>query len=74
MDGIKWKVDSVSVDGAGAYEPTYSMGANRPLYVMIPYDDSVMTIKSKINEYLGNAVPVVTTEEEIVVENAESSR
>ena len=74
LDGIKWKVDSVSVDGAGAYEPTYSMGANRPLYVMIPYDDSVMTIKSKINEYLGNAVPVVTTEEEIVVENAESSR
>lgn len=74
LDGIKWKVDSVSVDGTGAYEPTYSMGANRPLYVMIPYDDSVVSVRNKINEYLGNAAPVVTTEEEIVVENAESSR
>ena len=74
LDGIKWKVDSVSVDGAGAYEPTYSMGANRSLYVMIPYDDSVVSVRNKINEYLGNAVPVVTTEEEAVVENAESSQ
>lgn len=51
-DPAKWKVESISVDGAGAYEPTYSMGSNRPLYVMIANPDSVENAKVKIEEYL----------------------
>jgi len=64
LDGIKWKVESISVDGAGAYEPTYSMGANRPLYVMIPSEDSVMNAKNKINEYLSEKTDVVDETED----------
>jgi len=51
-DPIKWQVESIAVDGTGTYEPTYSMGANRPLYVMIPLDASVTNAINKINEYL----------------------
>ncbi|MBR2753674.1 LCP family protein [Candidatus Saccharibacteria bacterium] len=52
--GIKWQVESVSVDGTGTYEPTYSMGINRPLYVLIPSDSSVENVRNKINSYLAN--------------------
>lgn len=51
-DRVNWKVESVSVDGTGAYEPTYSMGANLPLYVMIPSEESVKKAQDKISEYL----------------------
>ena len=47
-----WKVESIAVDGTGTMEPTYSMGANLPLYVMIPSDESVANVVNKINEYL----------------------
>lgn len=47
-----WKVESISVDGAGAMKPTYSMGANLPLYVMEPYEDSVTNATNKIQKYL----------------------
>ena len=47
-----WKVESVAVDGTGTMEPTYSMGVNLPLYVMIPSDESVTNVVNKINEYL----------------------
>lgn len=50
--GIKWQVESIAVDGAGTYAPTYSMGANRPLYVMIPNEASVVNVRNKINAYL----------------------
>ena len=49
---IKWEVESIYVNGAGAYQPTYSMGANRPLYVMITYPDSLHTAKVKIADYM----------------------
>ena len=49
---IDWKVESISVDGTGAMEPTYSMGANRPLYVMIPSQESVDKATKTIKEYL----------------------
>ena len=71
LDGIDWKVESVSIDGAGTYEPTYSMGANRPLYVMIPSEESVMNAKKKIYEYLGKTMPVVEIKEAEVVDNLE---
>ncbi|MDO4526641.1 MAG: LCP family protein, partial [Candidatus Saccharibacteria bacterium] len=50
--GMKWQVESISVDGTGSMQGTYSMGANRPLYVMIPNQDSVNNAKAKIAEYL----------------------
>ena len=50
--GIKWQVESIAVDGAGTYAPTYSMGANRPLYVMIPNEASVVNVRNRINAYL----------------------
>lgn len=51
-DGKKWEVESISVDGTGSMQGTYSMGANRPLYVMIPSQDSVNSAAAKIREYL----------------------
>lgn len=50
--GINWKVEQISVDGAGSMQGTYSMGANRPLYVMLAYPESVEAAKTKIQEYL----------------------
>lgn len=49
--GGKWKTESISVDGTGSMQPTYSMGA-QPLYVMIPDQKTVDAAKAKINEYL----------------------
>ena len=51
-DGKSWEVESISVDGTGSMQGTYSMGANRPLYVMIPNQDSVNNAAAKIREYL----------------------
>ncbi len=47
-----WTIDNYAVDGSGGKKPTYSMGANRYLYVMIPNQDSVNTAKQKINAVL----------------------
>lgn len=57
-NSVNWQVESVAVDGSGAMEPTYSMGANLPLYVMIPYEESVQNVKNKINQYLLNNTAV----------------
>lgn len=51
---VNWKVESIAVNGTGAYEPTYSMGINRPLYVMIPDMTTVENAHNKILEYLSN--------------------
>ncbi|MBQ3296584.1 LCP family protein [Candidatus Saccharibacteria bacterium] len=56
-DPIKWQVKSISVDGTGTYEPTYSMGANLPLYVMLPSAESIANATNQINEYLTVAEP-----------------
>lgn len=53
-NGTNWQVESISVDGTGSMQGTYSMGANRPLYVMIPNQDSVNNATAKIREYLAN--------------------
>ena len=47
-----WKVESISLDGEGAMLPTYSMGEDLPLYVMIPNEETVNNAKNKIKEYL----------------------
>ena len=49
---INWQVESIAVDGTGTYEPTYSMGANLPLYVMIAAPETVQNATEKINAYL----------------------
>lgn len=52
LDDMKgWKVESMSVDGAGATRQTYSMGA-MPLYVMIPDNASVEIAKREIAKCL----------------------
>ena len=47
----KWTVTSTSVDGSGASEPTYSMGAQR-LYVMIPNEASLQTARRQLQNAL----------------------
>jgi len=47
----KWHTSSISVDGTGATDYTYSMG-NVPLYVMVPDQASVNSAKSKIQQTL----------------------
>ena len=49
----KWSVESISLDGTGDMQPTYSMGSIN-LYVMEPNVDTINAAKTKINEYLGN--------------------
>jgi LCP family protein required for cell wall assembly len=49
--GTSWQVESVSVDGKGASEPTYSMGSMR-LYVMVPDQATVDAARAKLEETL----------------------
>ena len=46
----KWKIQTISVDGIGSMQPTYSMGANLPLYVMIPDEGTLAQARNRINE------------------------
>lgn len=52
LDNPSWKVESIAIDGTGTMLPTYSMGANWPLYVMIPSDETITNAQNKINAYL----------------------
>jgi hypothetical protein len=47
----KWSIDSISVDGYGSKEYTYSITSNRQ-YVMKPNADSVNTARSTIQKVL----------------------
>ena len=47
----KWNVASASVDGSGASQPTYSMGAQL-LYVMVPDETSLQSAKRQLQTYL----------------------
>lgn len=49
----KWKTESIAINGTGTMLPTYSMGYNLPLYVMIPDESTIANAESKIAEYLG---------------------
>ena len=48
---IDWQIESISLDGTGSMQPTYSMGS-RNLYVMVPDEATVNNAKDKLNEYL----------------------
>lgn len=45
---IKWEIESISVDGVGESNYTYSMGANQPLYVMVPDQATIDLAKNKL--------------------------
>ena len=47
-----WKIENYSLDGTTMSAPTYSMGADKPLSVMEPDQNTVQTAKNKINSYL----------------------
>ncbi|MBR3138443.1 LCP family protein [Candidatus Saccharibacteria bacterium] len=49
---IQWEIESIGLDGDGLMEPTYSVGPDEPLYVMVPFEDSMQNALDKINEYL----------------------
>lgn len=51
-ENISWDIESISVDGTGAKNYTYSMGTNYLLYVMVPDQNTVNTAKEKINQIL----------------------
>lgn len=53
----KWQVRSISINGTGTMLPTYSMGSNLPLYVMIPDEATVTEAKTQINNYLDKVSP-----------------
>lgn len=46
-----WQIESISVNGTGSMQPTYSMGSQL-LYVMIPDQATIDTAITKINELL----------------------
>lgn len=48
----KWNVESISVDGTGASEYTYSI-PNAKAYVMVPDETSINNAKEKIKEIVG---------------------
>lgn len=53
LDGMpKWSIESISVDGTGSMQPTYSMGSNLPLYVMVPDEVSLQEARSRIAEVI----------------------
>ena len=60
----KWEVKSIAINGTGSMLPTYSMGANLPLYVMIPYQSTVDEAKSQIDSYLKPVSNSTTNQEE----------
>lgn len=46
-----WSIDSISLDGSNAYDYTYSYKSQK-LYVMKPYEESVLNAKDRINSTL----------------------
>ena len=51
MDNLQpWSVRSISVTGNDDHQPTYSMGAGLPLYVMQPDESSLNTARAAINQ------------------------
>jgi anionic cell wall polymer biosynthesis LytR-Cps2A-Psr (LCP) family protein len=49
-----WKIESISLDGRGDMQPTYSMGAQL-LYVMQPDQATIKNAQEKISSYLNTA-------------------
>lgn len=68
-DFQSWEIKTCNIHGEGDSRGTYSMGANRPLYVSIPIDESVEDVKSKIYKVMN------PTEEELqAIEEARKAK
>lgn len=48
-DMPKWKIKTISIDGDDAEKGTYSMGPGKPLFVSIPKQESVESVKKEIH-------------------------
>lgn len=59
----KWSTESISLDGTGSMQPTYSMPGQN-LYVMLPNDATIIAAKDKIIHYLKTAEQLKAEEEE----------
>ena len=46
-----WEIDAISLDGENAYDYTYSYQSQK-LYVMMPYEESIINAKERINSTL----------------------
>ena len=52
-DMASWTVETISVDGYGAYMPSYAIGSDTdPVWVMMPYYDSVMEAQNALYQFL----------------------
>lgn len=51
-DMSPWSIETISLDGKGSSESTYTYGSEK-LYVMIPDESTINEAKHKINEMLG---------------------
>ena len=52
IDGMySWDIETISLDGSNAFDYTYSY-KNQKLYVMMPYPESVNSVKEKIKSVL----------------------
>ncbi|MBR3180087.1 LCP family protein, partial [Candidatus Saccharibacteria bacterium] len=51
-EGKTWTTENSNIDGTGSMQPTYSMGANLPLYVMYPNQETIDKAHQKLLEYL----------------------
>lgn len=51
LNMTSWEIETYSLNGSGASKTTYTYGTEK-LYVMIPYEESVLEATKKINEIL----------------------
>ena len=48
-DLSNWTINSITIEGTESSGPTYSMGSNRQLYIVIPDEESVKAAQKSIN-------------------------
>lgn len=53
-NNINWDITSISLDGTGSMQKTYSMG-NRNLYVMIPDNQTILKAQEEITKVLNGS-------------------
>ena len=51
-NNINWQMESIGLDGVGDLLPTYTYGDSQMLWVMLPDEESLANIKSRIAENL----------------------
>ncbi|MDR0875293.1 MAG: LCP family protein [Clostridiales Family XIII bacterium] len=57
--GGNWDIETTSATGTNDQRPTYSMGADRPLSVIIPDQDSVDAVSEQMQSFLSGVDPEV---------------